>query len=200
MTHGYPEPCSLQGEQCPKEQCEESQTTVSVGHVHRTRDSYEFYCITAVPLAPGGILEFHVPVEDLMVRDSLTGVFSRHLLELVATRELALLQRMGAPYALIMVDLDHLKWINDQHGHQAGDQALTAVGTVIRRTIRAADCPGRFGGDEFCIFLPRTDTDRALVLARRILEAIRDIRLPDALADLRLTASIGVYGATTTST
>jgi diguanylate cyclase (GGDEF)-like protein len=161
--------------------------------VHQTVDSYEFHCITAIPIEHGGILEIQVPVEELMIRDSLTRVYSRHLLEQVAARELALLQRMNAPYALIMVDLDHLKSVNDTRGHQAGDAALRAVGNEILRSTRTADCPGRFGGDEFCIFLPRTDKKNATVQAERILAAIRDIRLPDDLADLRLTASIGLY-------
>lgn len=103
--------------------------------------------------------------------DSLTGIHNRrYFLERLA-HEVTRKQRYGSELSLMLVDLDRFKRINDEFGHESGDQALlTAVG-VIRRDLRDSDLLARFGGDEFAIMLPETDRETAAGVARRICEA-----------------------------
>lgn len=76
-----------------------------------------------------------------------------------------------------MFDVDHFKQVNDRYGHLIGDQVLRAVAQTAARQIRAADCIGRFGGEEFILLLPNTDTMAGLMLAERLRAAIADLRI-----------------------
>lgn len=100
--------------------------------------------------------------------DPLTGVSNRkaldeklHLLDVCWRRE-------GHPYTVILVDLDQFKWINDSHGHQAGDRVLEKVGTWLKQWVREGDFVGRFGGDEFTVLLPYTELEVGVDLAESI--------------------------------
>lgn len=95
--------------------------------------------------------------------------------------------------SVIQLDLDHFKRINDQYGHQAGDRVLTHIGRVIINKIRKSDIAGRVGGEEFCIVLPETSLEQAVVIAERIRESIysREI-LISRNQTLRVSASLGV--------
>jgi diguanylate cyclase (GGDEF)-like protein len=91
-----------------------------------------------------------------------------------------------------MIDLDRFKEINDRHGHPAGDELLAAVASGIRRELRTADLPCRYGGEEFCILLPETDVAGARVIAERTRSAVVSTRpVVDGLP-LGTTASIGI--------
>ncbi len=96
--------------------------------------------------------------------DPLTGLLNRRSLE----TQVAPLQRTSTPYAVIALDLDHFKTLNDTHGHLTGDQALRLFARVLRATARAEDSIARLGGEEFCIVLPRTSRFEAANLADRI--------------------------------
>ena len=107
------------------------------------------------------------------------------------------------PMAVLLIDIDHFKLVNDRHGHLVGDEALRAVATILRSAIRAKDVIGRFGGEEFVIALPGTDLDDATVTADRLRSAVAASPLaamcagvlddPDLDPDtFRLTVSIGV--------
>ncbi|HEU4487477.1 MAG TPA: diguanylate cyclase [Povalibacter sp.] len=96
------------------------------------------------------------------------------------------------PYALLFVDLDHFKQINDTAGHAAGDDALRRVAAVLKAELRASDTAARVGGDEFAVLLPRCPRERAQVVAENILGAIRALEFTVAGRTLRLGASIGV--------
>lgn len=189
ISHGYQSPCDHHDEACPKRRAEETGSPVSVNHVHNTRHGMELFVVTAVPVAGGGVLELHVPLEDVLARDKLTGLYTRDFFARLVDRQLGLLRRIDAPYALIMIDLDHFKRINDTGGHALGDEALAAVGAAIEADTRNADTAGRWGGEEFCVFLPATDRRGARVRAERLLSAIRMIEL--STGD-RFTASAGV--------
>jgi diguanylate cyclase (GGDEF)-like protein len=91
-----------------------------------------------------------------------------------------------------MMDLDGFKHVNDRYGHLTGDRFLQAVGDVIRASLRSADIPCRWGGEEFCILLPETDEQGATVIAERICRAIRRVQLEHEGRRLGLTASLGV--------
>ncbi len=100
--------------------------------------------------------------------DPLTGLLNRGQLDARAVEALALARRHGRPLAVLMVDIDHFKRINDTYGHQAGDATLREVARRIRRVSRASDIVGRYGGEEFVLLLPETDADGALAMAEKI--------------------------------
>ena len=123
---------------------------------------------------------------QLALCDDLTGVGNRRRLD----RDLAIEAGTGdAPVAVIMVDVDHFKRINDDHGHDAGDQALRAVADVLRREVRTGDVVYRYGGEEFCVLLTQTNTTEAGQVAERIRFAVSRMALA---VDEPLTVSIGV--------
>jgi diguanylate cyclase (GGDEF)-like protein len=100
--------------------------------------------------------------------DSLTGLSNRLAFEEAYTSEAARLERHGTPYALLLADLDQLKEINDRFGHQAGDEAICAVGNTLRQELRRGDFAARIGGDEFALLLPVTNEEGAKELGTRL--------------------------------
>ncbi|MCL4078637.1 diguanylate cyclase [Coriobacteriia bacterium Es71-Z0120] len=106
-------------------------------------------------------------------QDPLTGLRNRRALDTHLPQWLAWAARYGRPIALVLVDLDGLKGINDGHGHRAGDRALKAVAESIRSSIRASDLALRYGGDEFAIVAPESGVEEYEALARRLLDAVR---------------------------
>jgi len=133
-------------------------------------------------------------VRDLSLRDGLTGLFNhRHTMELVA-QELSRVDRYQGVVSLLMVDLDHFKRINDEHGHQAGDVALKEVARLIQDSLRNVDIVGRYGGEEFLAILPGTQEDAALRTAERLRASIEKlpIHLPSESDAIHVTASFGV--------
>jgi len=124
---------------------------------------------------------------QLALCDSLTGVGNRRRLDRDLTIESA--NNSEIPVAVIMIDVDHFKRINDEHGHDAGDQALRAVADVLRTEVRTGDVVYRYGGEEFCVLLARTTTAEAGEVAERIRAAVSRMSLA---IDRPLTVSIGV--------
>ena len=92
-----------------------------------------------------------------------------------------------------MVDLDDFKQVNDRHGHQQGDEVLASVAAILRDFSRDIDAPARYGGEELAVVLPQTDSDGAALLAERMREAVKRLRVPSVGggAPLRVTASFG---------
>ncbi|MRG95322.1 GGDEF domain-containing protein [Polyangium spumosum] len=117
--------------------------------------------------------------EDLLaatsMKDPLTGLSNRRHLDARLAEEIARLARHEGSVAFLLLDVDHLKQINDRGGHEAGDAALTAVAEALRRTCRVMDLPARYGGDEFAVLLPATTASQGLELAERIRAALRDM-------------------------
>jgi diguanylate cyclase (GGDEF)-like protein len=122
--------------------------------------------------------------------DALTGLPNKRAVTDTTKRMIAQAQRTLSPLALVTLDLDHFKEVNDRHGHPIGDQALAAVGAALRAAIRDSDFAGRNGGEEFAVLLPDTNAGGAYEAAEKIRGAIGAIRLPGV--DLTLTASLGV--------
>jgi diguanylate cyclase (GGDEF)-like protein len=108
-------------------------------------------------------------LEAQAVRDFLTGLFNRRHLSDVLPPLLALAQRNGEPLAVAIIDLDHFKQVNDRHGHATGDRLLQAFGELMRQGLRRSDVACRYGGEEFCVLMPRTDAHGA----RRKIDALR---------------------------
>lgn len=132
-------------------------------------------------------------LERLAREDSLTGLANRrHFMEILE-RELERSDRYGHPLALIMLDLDHFKAVNDNHGHAAGDRVLCEAARALRTVCRDVDLAARLGGEELAILLPETDAAGARIVAERARERIAAVAhtAPDG-STVRVTASFGV--------
>jgi diguanylate cyclase (GGDEF)-like protein len=125
--------------------------------------------------------------------DDLTGLYNHRFLVDSLGQQLALAERLGAPLAVLMLDLDHFKLLNDTHGHHAGDLALSAFSRTLVNNVRRADLAARYGGEEFVVVMPNTSAAEAFVVAEKIRLAVEetDVRLPGAQT-MRLSVSIGV--------
>jgi diguanylate cyclase (GGDEF)-like protein len=124
--------------------------------------------------------------------DGLTGLPNKRAATDAMKRVFAQASTTGSPLALLLLDLDHFKQINDQRGHAVGDQVLANVGAVLRSVLRTGDFAGRNGGEEFAVLLPDTDIPAATEIAERVRAAIAEISLPGT--DVSVTVSIGVGG------
>jgi diguanylate cyclase (GGDEF)-like protein len=102
------------------------------------------------------------------VTDPLTELFNRYHFEATLTREVARCARSATWLSLLLIDVDHLKTVNDRQGHQAGDGVLKRVARAIRDSLRTADTAARYGGDEFAVILPDTETRAGRLVAERI--------------------------------
>src|ERR1700686_3434725 len=131
-------------------------------------------------------------VADLALLDDLTGVGNRrHLLQRL-TEECAKSERSGEPFALLVIDLDGFKAINDTHGHAAGDACLQHFTLMAQTRLRPGDMLARTGGDEFCIVLPSSTLREGAMIARRVLEVCRADAEASAGNDIAIAVSIGV--------
>ncbi len=129
-------------------------------------------------------------LRTLALTDDLTGLMNRSGFVAGVRRNLAQAARSRTPLAIVLLDLDDFKSINDRHGHAVGDETLIAVGAAVLGALREGDFCGRFGGDEFAIALPDTPIEGAIVLAERIRDSIAALEV----RDVRLTASFGIAG------
>lgn len=123
---------------------------------------------------------------ELSVTDELTSVANRRHLTQKLEEEVARSSRTGHLFALLMIDLDHFKEVNDKHGHQTGDEVLKQCAAALQQTARATDFVGRYGGEEFCVVLPETAPSGARRVAEKLREAVK--ALPDPVP----TISVGV--------
>jgi len=129
-------------------------------------------------------------LEHLARHDDLTGVLNRRAILALVQQEHERWQRYGQPYALMLLDIDHFKRINDTHGHQAGDHTLERAARTLQQGLRAVDKLGRYGGEEFIVLLPSTNPDAALAAAERLRAALA--QRPSQHGLPACTASIGV--------
>lgn len=130
-------------------------------------------------------------LERLSLTDSLTGAGNRRALDVRLSEVLALQQRSTEPTALLVLDCDGFKDINDSHGHAAGDRVLIGLGVLIRSHIRACDGFYRFGGDEFVVVAPATNEQNALILAEKLRKLVE---LDASGGEVVLTVTVGVAG------
>lgn len=136
--------------------------------------------------------KFHREVRHRITYDRLTGLLTKESLYLALEEELKRCARFSLPLAVLMMDLDHFKAVNDRNGHPMGSHVLAEVGTLIRDSIRTADVSARYGGEEFLSYLPETPLAGAHQVAERVRTAIE--RYPFVLdgTTVRVTISIGI--------
>jgi diguanylate cyclase (GGDEF)-like protein len=135
----------------------------------------------------------HSHVKQQAITDSLTGLFNRRCFEDILSRELQRAERHNREFSLALVDVDDFKQFNDRYGHQAGDEALAALGEAIRKSIRSTDLAARYGGDEIVIILPETRLEKAYNLfAKRVKREIEKEFRRVSLGRFILTVTIGI--------
>lgn len=126
------------------------------------------------------------------MKDPLTGSFNRRYLEQRLASEVKLAHRHGKPLALVMLDMDKFKAVNDTHGHSIGDLVLVQLAEATKKVMRETDALVRYGGEEFVVLLPETDLAGAQRLAEKIREAVEASVFGDDGHVLKLTCSLGV--------
>lgn len=132
-------------------------------------------------------------LEVAIITDPLTGVMNRRGFYELLNTELSRVMRYGGEAALLMMDIDHFKVINDTHGHRAGDSALHEFTLVCKNVVRSIDVISRIGGEEFAVLLPNTNIESAVILAERIREAVEGISIELVRGmKIRMTVSIGI--------
>ena len=137
-----------------------------------------------------------VKLASMVLTDPLTGCLNRRGLDQALSREIARASRAGSNLALLALDLDHFKEINDTYGHIAGDVVLRQVGALLAQTARAGDMVARTGGEEFTVILPDTDADGAYHSGMRICETVRTHAFMVNGKRLHLTISVGIVSST----
>jgi diguanylate cyclase (GGDEF)-like protein/PAS domain S-box-containing protein len=135
---------------------------------------------------------FEGQLEHLADHDPLTGLFNRRRFDQELSRQLAYARRYGGGGVVAMLDLDHMKEINDTFGHRVGDEALITTAHLLRDRLRATDIVARLGGDEFAIALPHTDQQHAQAVLEDLLRAVREDSGVIVRQDRPLTVSIGM--------
>lgn len=132
---------------------------------------------------------------NLATHDGLTGVHNRLALMETLERDVALSRRTASPMAVLMIDIDHFKVVNDQHGHLAGDVVLREVAQRANQRLRRADMLARYGGEEFVALLPRTDVQGAVAVAEDIRQTVAARPCVAHGVPISVTVSIGVHAA-----
>ena len=129
----------------------------------------------------------------MAITDYLTGLYNRRLFFTLAEQEFFKSKRFQEPLSLLIMDIDHFKQVNDNYGHDCGDQVLQVVSRLMKKLIRRSDVLARYGGEEFIILMPKTELSGAYKLAERIRVQIENYEMKDKSKEtFNLTVSLGV--------
>ncbi len=142
------------------------------------------------------VAAYEAKLLDMNTKDSLTEIYNRRFFESKLEYELERHKRYQRPLSLIMIDIDYFKNINDKFGHQAGDQVLADLATLLDRRLRMVDTVARYGGEEFCIILPETKIQDATHLAGQLRQMVAEAKFKNEQQQLDITISLGVIEAT----
>jgi diguanylate cyclase (GGDEF)-like protein len=153
------------------------------------------YLLLLVALPPVILLQrslMHQQLAAAARTDPKTGLLNATAWQREADGEVVRAVRAGTPLALLLIDVDHFKRVNDSHGHLIGDEVLRALAAELRQQVRESDVVGRFGGEEFTVLLPRTDAADAYGIAERLRASASRMSVAAADARIQVTVSIGV--------
>lgn len=135
--------------------------------------------------------QYHEVIYQLMTNDGLTKAYNKRYFEQALQREISRARRYRRPLGLLLLDLDHFKRINDEHGHMAGDEVLRQFAGLVSRSIRREDLLGRIGGEEFAVLIPEGTTAGAQLFAERLRELVNDAAFEFEGEQIRVTCSFG---------
>lgn len=139
------------------------------------------------------LMQHQHKLEELSARDGLTGLYNRRELEKRLHEETQRARRYTHPLSVMMLDIDHFKNVNDQYGHQAGDEVLITVTDLIQLHMRPVDVVCRYGGEELAVILPETDEEGARTVAERVRATVADSITTTPQGDMvHVTVSIGI--------
>ncbi|PAU88273.1 diguanylate cyclase [Pseudomonas sp. WN033] len=150
------------------------------------------YDVTGMALNKRQLEAANLQLREQAHRDGLTGLLNRRYWEQSLEREFARYQRYETPASLVMFDIDHFKPINDNHGHQTGDEVIRETARLIRQHARETDYAGRYGGEEFVLLLPDTTLQGAGQLAERLRQAMERLTVKYLEQQVNFTISLGV--------
>ncbi|MEC5424717.1 GGDEF domain-containing protein [Virgibacillus sp. C22-A2] len=131
-------------------------------------------------------------VEELTITDALTGIYNRRYFDFIMEKTIPFSKKNNTPLIFMLLDIDHFKKVNDNFGHQCGDEALKHISDIIGSNVRDTDAFVRFGGEEFAVIMPNTDVDEGLIIAELIREAIEKSGFTYNNERIYFTISIGV--------
>jgi len=134
-------------------------------------------------------------IKHLAYVDGLTGISNRRLFEKVIAEEIERAQRYGNELAVIMIDVDNFKKLNDEFGHLLGDEALRQMSTIFAQNMRRSDVACRYGGEEFVILAPQTSAPHAQVMAEKLRKAVEGFAFSGVPRKVTITAGIASYPA-----
>jgi diguanylate cyclase (GGDEF)-like protein len=132
-------------------------------------------------------------MKQLAYLDGLTGIFNRRFFELRMAEELERARRFGAGMAVIMVDIDHFKRLNDEFGHLIGDEVLRQVSSIFHQQLRKIDVVCRYGGEEFAILLSQTNPEHALMVAEKLRAMVEEWQFPGVPRPVTISAGAASY-------
>jgi len=186
---------------------EEGTTAPFEGELRLNEDTRTRYLtVYALPVeARAGIVGWVVTMADVTglrsdldrarfqaMTDDLTGLYNRRFVIRELLREVEACAQAGGQMAVLLIDVDHFKRVNDAYGHQVGDRVLAAVAHVIRENLRPTDTVGRYGGEEFVVMCPGSDLASGIRVAERLRRAVAECRIPVDNVIVRVTVSVGV--------
>ncbi len=124
--------------------------------------------------------------------DGLTGLYNRAHWEQCLSEQFIQCQTLNAPASLVMFDIDHFKNVNDTYGHSSGDAVIRQTAHLLKKTARQADLCGRYGGEEFTVLLPKTNSEQAYYFSERLRNRIQEALIQTEQGDISFTISIGI--------
>lgn len=169
-------------------------------------DSFATWPVNAYTFMIGAVSQFFISslfvlmlsyqlnknLQSMVTVDGLTGILNRRGLEDASLKMQALCQRVHMGMSVLLLDIDHFKIVNDVHGHLVGDDVLRHIANVSKGVLRTGDVIGRYGGEEFAVFMPNTNETEAAILAERLRATVENSPFVDGKLNIPVTTSIGV--------
>nr|WP_158301039.1 diguanylate cyclase [Sulfurimonas denitrificans] len=145
------------------------------------------------------LMEANQKLNNLASKDSLTNIFNRRIIDEFISKETIKSKRYNNSLALIMIDIDHFKEVNDKYGHQVGDEVILSLVDIISKNIRESDIFGRWGGEEFIILLPETNLNQATIVAQNIRKKVQEYRF-DKVGQKTISLGVSEFNSNDDST